>query len=132
MKLITRDTDYALRAICCIVQKKGKRVSSLELRKTLQVPRPYLRKILQALTQKGVLSSYKGLGGGFVLMLAADKIYLLDLMRIFQGKLQLNECTLNKKACPNMKKCPLRAKITGIEEYVFKQLRGVTIASLLR
>jgi Rrf2 family protein len=132
MKLITRDTDYGIRALCAIAKRKKAVVAVSELVKTLGVPRPFLRKILQALNKEGVLKSFKGQGGGFRLAVEPGKIYLTDLMRIFQGGLKLNECSLNKNICPNVRTCPLRKKICGIERYVIKELQGVTVASLLK
>jgi Rrf2 family protein len=132
MKLITRDTDYALRAICCIASNKNKIVPVTELVKTLKIPRPFLRKILQRLNKVRILRSQKGSGGGFTLARPAQKIYLLDLMKIFQGKFQLNECLFKKALCPNLKTCPLRSKMDKIERHIVKELSSVTVASLLR
>lgn len=132
MKLITRDTDYALRAICSMVKSKEKIVSVSQLVKELKIPRPFLRKILQILNKKGVLNSYKGKGGGFLLAKPAHKIFLVDLIEIFQGTLRLNECFFKKMVCPNIDTCSLREKIRGIERYVVKELKSITIASLLK
>ncbi|MCX5709209.1 MAG: Rrf2 family transcriptional regulator [Candidatus Omnitrophica bacterium] len=131
MKLITRDTDYALRAVCFIVKNK-KTVSVPELVRELNIPRPFLRKILQVLSRKGIVRSFKGKGGGFTLGLPPEKIYLLDLLRIFQGPLKLNECTLNKKRCPKISNCPLSKKLSGIEKQVLRELKPITIASLIK
>ena len=131
MKLITRDTDYAMRALCVIARKNKKIVPVSQILDELGIPRPFLRKILQSLQKASVLFSYKGKGGGFTLAKPADKILLLEVMRIFQGRLSLNECSLNKKTCPEVAHCPLREKITTVEKGVFLQLRGVTVASLL-
>lgn len=132
MKLITRDTDYAIRAICYIAQQKKRVVSAVELVEKLRTPHPFLRKILQALNKRKILRSYKGSGGGFKLSTASNKVSLVDLMEVFQGALTLNECFLKRLACPDIKICPLRKKIKNIENYVFKQLRSITIASLLK
>ena len=43
MKLITRDTDYAVRAIAHIALKKGGIVSAPELQNALRIPMPFLR-----------------------------------------------------------------------------------------
>jgi Rrf2 family protein len=91
-----------------------------------------LRKILQILNKKGILKSYKGLGGGFLLARPRHKIFLLDLIEIFQGPLKLNECIFKKMVCPNTKRCVLKKKIDDIERYVISQLGSITIASLLR
>jgi len=132
MKLITRDTDYALRALCFIAKCKEKRVSVVQLVKELKIPKPFLRKILQILNKKDILKSYKGQGGGFSLARPANKVLLLDLIEVFQGPLKLNECIFKKMVCPNTKRCVLKKKIDNIERYVISQLGSITIASLLR
>jgi len=132
MKLVTRDTDYALRALCFIAGHKGKIVSVSELVSESKIPRPFLRKILQALNREKILKSYKGQGGGFSLALPVNKIFLLDLMKIFQGPLKLNECFFKKKVCPNIKICRLRKKISNIEKYLLSQLENFNISDLLK
>ncbi|MCX5704822.1 MAG: Rrf2 family transcriptional regulator [Candidatus Omnitrophica bacterium] len=130
MKLITRDTDYALRALCFMLGRKNEIVNVGDLVKELKIPKPFLRKILQILHKEGVLVAYKGRGGGFLLARSAESISLLGLMEIFQGKFRLNECLFKKVVCPNIKRCALKKKIDKIEQYVLKELRLVTIASL--
>jgi len=132
VKLITRDTDYALRAICFIAQQKKRVVSVTTLVRELKIPRPFLRKILQALNKKRILKSHKGHGGGFILGVKPANIFLVDLIRIFQGQLSLNECFLRKMRCPNMDKCALRKKIKRIERYVARELEPINIASLIK
>ena len=132
MKLITRNTDYGIRALCFMAGAKGRVVAVPELVKTLKIPRPFLRKILQALTKGGFVRSYKGIGGGFTLAKAPDKIYIVEVARTFQGSLSLNKCFLNKEACPNRKTCPLKRKIDRIEKNVITELGSITIGQLLK
>ena len=132
MKLITRNTDYGIRALCFIAKNKDKVVSVPELVKALKIPRPFLRKILQSLTRSGFVRSYKGIGGGFVLAIRPDKLYIVEVAKVFQGSLNLNECFLNKKVCPNRKTCPLKKKIDKIEKNVISELWSITIGQLLK
>ncbi|RJO64495.1 MAG: Rrf2 family transcriptional regulator [Candidatus Omnitrophota bacterium] len=132
MKLITRDTDYAIRALCYIMKVSHKVVSSAEMVSKLHIPRPFLRKILQVLNKKGVLKSTKGLGGGFEVSVPPENIFLVDLIEIFQGPLRLNECLLKNMLCPHKKNCCLKKKIDAIERYVISQLRSIRIADLLQ
>jgi Rrf2 family protein len=130
MKLITRDTDYAVRALSFILKHKEKKSSATDLVRALKIPRPFLRKILQELTRKGILNSYRGQGGGFILTPKSKGVTLMDLIKIFQGPFELNECFFKKMACPNKNSCSLRKKIGGIEKEVFSELKAITIASL--
>ena len=131
MKLITRDTDYSIRALVYIASNKDRIISITELVKELDTPRPFLRKILQSLSASGVLKSYKGKNGGFELARTPGKIRLLDLMEIFQGKFVLSECLFKKNICPNQISCKLRAQLDSLEELVENKIKEITLASLL-
>lgn len=124
MKLITGDTDYAVNALYLMAEDKDRIYTVPELVEKLSVPRAFLRKILQILNKKGLVKSFKGRGGGFRLDLSPDKIFLLDIMEIFQGWFKLNECLLNKKVCPNKNDCRLKIKIDVIERHVYSELKS--------
>ena len=131
MKLITRETDYAIRSLAYIAKAKGKVVTASQLVKALKIPRPILRKLLQCLNKKGLLNSYKGSGGGFKLAVPEEKICIVDVMQVFQGQFALNECLFRKNICPNTSTCVLRGKINVIEAYVLDQLTHITLKDLL-
>lgn len=130
MKLITRNTDYALQALCYMSKQKDV-VAVDELVKKLGVPKQFMRKILQQLNKNKILVSYKGKGGGFKLKISPEKIYLVKIMRIFQGNVGLNGCFLKKDICPNKGRCVLRKKIQLIQNNLLKQLKQINIASLI-
>lgn len=131
MKLLTRDTDYAVRALLAMAARKSI-VTVSDLVAELKIPQPFLRRILQRLNKANVLQSLKGQEGGFVIKRSPANISLVDLMAIFQGPVQLNECLFKKKVCPNRKTCPLRSEIREIEDFALKKLQSITIAKLLR
>ncbi len=130
MKLINRDTDYAVRAMLRIAGSPD-RTPVTVLVDELDIPRPFLRKILQTLTREGILRSFRGKTGGFELARPADRIFLTEVIRIFQGPLNLNECVFGRELCPDIATCPLRAKIEEIEKHVHRELGSVTIKSLM-
>ncbi len=132
MKLITRDTDYAVRALIFLAQEQKRIISTSELVSHLRIPRPFLRKILQRLNKEKLLKSYKGMGGGFRLTVYPHRIFLLDLIEIFQGPLRINECIFRKRVCPNIKTCKLKEKIDSIQRYVRSKLKDITLEMLLK
>jgi len=131
MKLITRNTDYAVMALRYICKNKGRVISVKDLTRGVGIPGPFLRMILQALSQKKLLKSFKGRGGGFMLTSLPQKILLVDLMEIFQGPFVLNECIFKKKLCPYRYGCALKREINDIEDKVITKLKSITLASLL-
>ena len=63
MKLLTRDTDYAVRALLAMAGKKSI-VSVADLVAALKIPGPFLRRILQRLARRGWWSRRKAWEAG--------------------------------------------------------------------
>jgi len=131
MKLITRDTDYAIRALCYIAKYKKETISVKELVARLKIPMPFLRKIFQVLNNKKILKSHKGKGGGFGLAKEPGDILVLDLMKIFQGPFELNEHVFKNSPCPHKKTCRLKKRLDRIEVHIISELGDMTLKSLL-
>lgn len=133
MKLITREIDYAVRALIYLADNKNEGIVSVpELVDELGITRPFLRKIMQLLAKAGVIESYKGNKGGFRLIKKPDDVYLIDLVEIFQGNFSLNECILNKDICPNKGNCILKDRVDDIEEKVRVELKSIDLSSLIK
>ena len=101
------------------------------IQKELELPRPFLRKILQELKNQGIVESVKGAKGGFRLKKKPQEIYLLRLMRIFQGNFRFTECLFRKKLCRNIENCPIRKHLAQAEHTLLKEMQGTTIQTLL-
>jgi Rrf2 family protein len=131
MKLITRDTDYSVKALIYIARNSDRIVSITELVNELDTPRPFLRKILQSLSSGGILKSHKGKNGGFELAKKPENISLIDIIEIFQGKFKLSECIFKKDLCPNINNCVLKSRIDSMEIMIENSLKDTTLSSLL-
>jgi len=132
MKLITRNTDYALRVLLYMAHDTETMFTAAQLIGKLKIPGPFLRRLLQDLGKHGILQSYKGKNGGFSLKIAPEKIRVLDVMRIFQGNVEITNCMFKKSLCPDKRRCPLRVKVNAIEKKVIADFSSITIASLSR
>jgi len=131
MNLITRDTDYAIRALLYMAKENKKIITVSEMAKKTKIPYPFLRKILQTLHKNGILCSYKGSKGGFSFRANPEDIFILELIRIFQGRLKINKCFLKKKICPEISTCKLKNILDSIIEDALLKLKYVSIKSLL-
>ena len=131
MKLLTRNTDYAMRSIRYIAQNKGRVIAVGELCQKLKIARPFLRAILQKLHHSGILNAVQGRNGGFTLRKDAGEINLLGVMGVFQGNEGFVHCRTAGKDCQNIPVCPLRKRLKKIEKGLFTELSGITVKSLL-
>jgi Rrf2 family protein len=132
MKLINRDSDYALKALLAVARRRaGETTAVSELTEKLGIPRPYLRKILQTLARSGIVVSRKGKGGGFVLGRRPEAIGLADVLRVFQGEIGFRDCLFRKEICRDFQTCPLRQTLGRLEDRFLEELKSVSIATLL-
>ncbi len=132
MKLLTRNTDYAIRAICHMAENRENVFSAADLVDKLKIPRPFMRKLLQELNKNGLLESYRGRGGGFKLAADPKKIYIYRIAEIFQGRLILNEHIFKGEPCPRQARCNLKARLDEIEKIVISEIKAITIASIMQ
>lgn len=132
MKLITKNTDYAARALICLARSGERFVPSREIAENEGIPLTFLRRIIQQLAREGVVETREGKAGGVKLAADPGKIELTRLIGIFQGKVSLVECIFRRKLCPNRSRCVLRARLKKIEELVLGELAGITVGGLVK
>ncbi len=132
MKLITRDIDYAMRALACMARSSNEIVTVKDLVAVLRIPRPFLRKILQTLNAHRILKSYKGKKGGFSIAVPIKDVSLFDIIKIFQGDLRLNDHAFKGKMCPNFNMCALKKELDIVEDKLEKELKSITLDVMLR
>lgn len=131
MKLLTKDTDYAIRAVIHLAQRPGAWVSSRSISKEEGIPLQFLRRLLLTLRNNGLIDTKEGVRGGVRLKSSPHKITVAQLIRIIQGEIKISQCLLRKRICPNRANCALRYEISKIEKMVIDHFERITIARLL-
>lgn len=98
--VITRATEYAVRTVVYLAQQpKNEVVLKKDICRTQNVTPAFLTKILQPLIKNGIVSSQRGVGGGFLLARDPAQITLLDIFEAQEGDLKLNHCLVDPEFC---------------------------------
>ncbi|OGS35052.1 MAG: hypothetical protein A2293_15565, partial [Elusimicrobia bacterium RIFOXYB2_FULL_49_7] len=95
------------------------------------IPVAYLRRIAATLIKKGYFMTKEGKTGGVKLVREPDTIHLIDVIRSFQGELELSTCMFRKKLCDNRSTCVLRCRLKSIERKLIQEFEEITIQCLL-
>jgi len=83
--LLSTTSQYAIRALGYIaVMDSENRIRSEVISRATGVPRRFLLKILNTLKSHGILTTSRGVGGGFSLARSADTIRLSEVVAIFE------------------------------------------------
>ena len=130
MKLITKNSDYALRALACLAQNPDRVMPSAAIAEKEHIPLRYLRRILNVLLKRRLIMAREGAAGGVMLARAAVTITVAEVIEAMQGAIQLSECMFRKKICANRGRCVLRTRIASIERTVIEQFAAITIADI--
>jgi len=132
---ISKKAEYALRALVAIArQPKSCRIEELSEREN--IPIKFLEQILLALRHAGILTSKRGVGGGYALVRSASEISLGEVIRTLDGPLAPVPCAAmrptEKCTCPDPQACPIRLVMIELRRDLTTLLDQRTIDDLLR
>src|SRR4030066_1967224 len=120
---VTKKSDYAIRCVLHLSRDPEAVTSVEEISKAMFVPKTFLAKILQSLMRAGLVSSTRGIKGGFQLTKRPKDINLLDVIEAIQGPSAPNLCAIDKRMCRLSSSCTVHPVWVKIREMVEKELR---------
>lgn len=123
-------TGYALRALAAMPED-GTYSLAKDLASRLELPGPYLAKILQSLAQEGLLHSVRGPRGGFRLARAAHKITVGEVVAALEGAETMTGCVMGFAHCDDHDTpCPLHHAWSVVKTHMEETMTQVTIRDL--
>ena len=127
-----RQVDYAIRCLVYLTRTRDRLATKGEIAKATSAPDLFVAKILQRLVRAGLVSSTRGVHGGFVLARDPATLSLLDVIEITQAQVAPRPCVLNPRACAFVQSCPVHPIWIKIHRATERELRKVTFAALAR
>lgn len=120
MLSLSRTAGYAILALSCLEEAAERWVLVKDIVGRVNVPGPYLSKILHALAKAGVVRAKRGYRGGFMLAKPADQVSIAEIVDGIEGVDWLGGCMLGFTVCSDERACPAhvlcmteRTKIRG-------------------
>ena len=92
--MITQTTEYALRAVVFLAMSEGQAHTTAQIADGTKVPTAYLSKVLQSLSRAGLVSSQRGLGGGFTLSVNPSDLSILEIIETVDPIPRIHSCPL--------------------------------------
>ncbi len=130
---VTKAVDYGIRALLVMASSaEGRRCFLKDLAESAGVPRNYLVKILKALSRAGLVSSFRGVRGGFVLAKSPKDISLLDVVEAVDGPICVAPCLGGSNGCPRRPACAAHEAFGAIREKLIAEMGSRSLAELVR
>ncbi len=129
--IFSKKCELGLQAVLLLsTLDKEMLVNSGYVAKTLKVPKEFVSKVMQILTNDGIVGSKKGHNGGFYLAKEPNEIMLIDIVKSLDGLDVFNQCVLGFPGCSHEKPCPVHNTWGKIRDEAYKMLSEQTLADL--
>jgi Rrf2 family protein len=132
MKLSTR-SRYGLRLMIALgVNEKKGPIFLREIAKSEGISEKYLSQIIMTLKAEGLVSTFRGAHGGYVLMKPASEIKLSEIIEPLEGDLCLVDCVKQPDMCDRSTECVTRDVWTALSTLILDYLENHTLQELIK
>ena len=128
---LTSFTDYGLRMLMRMASEPERAFTTAEFAAEFGLSRNHLAKIMQRLSQGGLVETRRGGRGGAVLAQPAERIVLGNVVRLLEDGHSLVECfTPEGGTCTLNGRCRLKARLRSAEAAFLADLDKATLADV--
>lgn len=127
-------TDYGLVLMTCIARGDGPPLrTARDLAVESRLPLSTVSKLLKELLQSGLLSSHRGVKGGYILARDPHEITLIEIIAAIEGPMALTECSTEISGLCNIESfCPIKSNQRIINQAVRGVLQKITLSDLVQ
>ena len=128
---LSRFADYAVVILSELAQAKDTRLAASDIAAKANLPEPTVAKILKSLTKGKVLSSTRGVNGGYGLARTAERITVADIITAMDGPISLTDCADNSP-CVLEGHCSMHGRWGRVNLAIRTALQSVTLSDLMQ
>ena len=131
MLKLSKMTDYATVILSHMAQDQQRQHGAQAIAEATGIAVPTVSKIMKILTKAHVLSSTRGVKGGYTLSRAPAKITVASVISALEGPIALTECTASHKSCNQASGCRIQGNWHIINQRISQALESVTLADMI-
>lgn len=128
--MISQSAEYSLRAVVCLAGQAAAPLTTQQIADIAKIPAGYLSKILQALGKAGLVTSQRGIHGGFILTKNPAELTVLQVLQSVEQVQRIRTCPLGL-AEHEGQLCSLHRHLDRAMEAAEQTFADCTIAQLL-
>lgn len=127
---LSQTVEYALRAVVWLAEHPDTPQTTQQIAEATKMPPSYLSKVLQALSRAGIVTSQRGLHGGFQLHRPMNELPLLDVINAVEPIQRITTCPLGIES-HGTDLCALHKALDAAIAVVEARFADTTIGDLL-
>jgi len=130
MLRISKLTDYATVILAALACEPGRVQTATALAARSRIAAPTVSKVLKQLQRAGLVSSTRGLHGGYQLALPATQISAAAILDALEGPMALTDCSVGHGQCGIEASCSVGHAWQRVNHAIRRSLHDVTLAQL--
>ena len=131
MLKISKMADYATLVMIYCGEHRAQAWSAAEIAQKTQLQLPTVSKLLKKLLKAGLLTSHRGVHGGYQLAIEPDKISIAFIIKAIDGPIAVTECNHATKLCELEQHCVSRKGWQLINQTVEQALSKVSLIDMM-
>jgi FeS assembly SUF system regulator len=130
MLRISKLTDYATVILARLAAEPGRRFTAGQLASATHLAAPTVSKLLKQLQRRGLVSSTRGLHGGYLLARPAIEINAAQILDALEGPMALTECASSDSHCCIESSCLVGRAWQRVNLAIRRSLQEITLLEL--
>lgn len=130
MLRVSKLTDYATVVLAQMAREPGSVHTAAGLAESTHLARPTVSKLLKQFARVGLLESYRGAHGGYLLAVAPEQISATQIIDTVEGPMAVTECSLGSDMCEIQDVCNIGHHWQRINRAIRAALDEITLADL--
>lgn len=128
--MLSNTSQYAIRTVLYLENHSSvdAKIGVNQISEALNIPRHFLAKVLQQLVRQNIVSSSRGITGGFYITEEQSKHNLLAVIEIFDGPMVFTRCALGLNQCSPNNPCPVHDSFAGCRDALRDRLKNSSIS----
>lgn len=131
MVRISKLTDYATIILRLLAKDLNRIASATTIAHESHLRVPTVSKILKILSEAGLVSSFRGIDGGYQITRSAHEITIADIVTAVEGQLAVTECCATHD-CSLDSWCGAKENWQKINKIILDALAGVKLSDMIR
>jgi Rrf2 family protein len=103
-----------------------------DIARSQEISEKYLSQIIIPLKARGLVNSFRGAHGGYVLHREPAQVNLREIVEVLEGDFSLVECVTDPKVCDRASQCVTQSVWCRVGQAIASTLSAITLADLVR
>lgn len=124
--------DYAVIVLADMAARDGRLVSATTLADSTKLPEPTVSKILKLLARQQVVTSVRGMNGGYKLNKQPEQISMAAVIAATDGPIALTACVdQSAECCDRAHNCSMKGQWNPVNQAMQRALEDVSLLQMM-